>query len=108
MERKIFERAISPEIIEKVHQKYNLSVDKDIIQKSLKIFCDKHDLWFDDVMELTNNGNPQNVGSYFALKLAFQYEGLESMDYPIMEPPNEYYTEHIINRLKKRGYSPWA
>lgn len=108
METKIFAKAISPEIIQKVKELYNLEVNPEIVKKCIQLLITNHDLWYDDVVELLNESNQKMTGSFFALKLAFQAEGLEVLNYRINEPNNEYHAEHIINRLKKRGYSPWA
>jgi hypothetical protein len=67
-----------------------------------------HDLWFDDVELILKESEKKFIGSFFALKYAFQSEGMEVLNYQINEPDGEFHTEHIINRLKKRGFSPWA
>ena len=104
----VFKRAISPEIIQQVHQFYKMNVNSKTLEQILEIFGEKHDLWFDDVLDLVGTDHPEDAGSFFALKYAFRAEDMVALESPYLEQPNEYHTERIINRLRKHGCSQWA
>ena len=96
---KIIGQANSTEVREKVMQERHCDVEPAAVECLLDYFTEHHDLWLEDSQAL----HPGAEGAFFALKFAWEMGDAVVISYPDYVDESE----HIVNALEKRGYSPW-